>query len=279
MKALRSEYPLSTLCRVLEVARSSASYASRPSAPRELGELKSCILHLRVTYREFGVRRMFALLRRLGMGVSRLDVREAYDQLGILKKHPLRKVRTTNSDHAGPFFPNLVKGLEVKRPDQVWVTDVTYVRVGARFGYLALLMDVYTRQIVGWALESFLGLKLVLQALEMALSTGRHPEIHHSDRDAAYAAPDYAARFPAGKTRMSMTAADSPEDNGYAERLNRTVKEEEVYLGEYRNVDEAREGIEPYIRYYNEQRIHSSLKYQTPSEVLREWIDDQRRRT
>jgi transposase InsO family protein len=276
VRRLEPEFPLATLCRVLGVPRSSASYAARPARPADLSILKNVILHLRVTYRGFGVKRMFEVLKRLRVDASRRHVRQAYVELGMLRPRPRRKPRTTNSDHDGPFFENLMLGLTVERPDQVWVADVTYVRVGSHFGYLALLMDVYTRQIVGWALERFLGARLVLQALDTALSTGRHPQIHHSDRDGGYAARDYVARLRACKAASSMTAPDSPEENGYAERLNRTVKEEEVYLGEYRTVDEAREAVGVFIRYYNETRIHSSLKYQTPSEVLQRWIDEHR---
>jgi len=276
VRTLEPEFPLATLCRILDVPRSSASYAARPARPVDLSMLKDVILHLRVTYRGFGVRRMFEVLKRLHVDASRRQVRQAYVELGMLKRRPRRKPRTTDSDHDGPFFPNLVVGLTVEHPDQVWVADVTYVHVGSRYGYLALLMDVYTRQIVGWSLESFLGERLALHALETALSAGRRPEIHHSDRDGGYAAHKYLAKLRACKARSSMTAADSPEENGYAERLNRTVKEEEVRLGEYRTVDEAREAVGIFIRYYNETRIHSSLMYQTPSEAFQRWVDEQR---
>jgi transposase InsO family protein len=278
VRRLQPEFPLATLCRVLGVSRSSASYAARPALPDDLSILKTVILHLRVTYRGFGVKRMFEVLKRLRVDASRRQVRQAYVELGILKPRPRPRPRTTNSDHDGPFFENLMLGLTVERPDQVWVADVTYLHIGSRFGYLALLMDVYTRQIVGWSLERFLGARLALQALEMALSTGRHPEIHHSDRDGGYAAHKYLARLRECQTLSSMTKPDSPEENGYAERLNRTVKEEEAYLGEYKTVEEAREAIGIFIQYYNETRIHSALKYQTPFEVLQRWIQEQKER-
>ncbi len=240
--------------------------------------LKHAIQTFLVTYRGFGARRMYELLRGLGVACTRRRVRQSYVELGLLKKRPARKVRTTNSNHDGPYFPNLVKGLSVERPDQVWAGDVTYVRVGSRFAYLALLMDVCTRQIVGWSLESFLGVRLALQALDAALTTGRRPEIHHSDRDGAYAARLYVERLEACGAKSSMTGPDKPEENGYAERLNRTVKEEEVYQSEYQTVPEARDAIGAFVRYYNEKRIHSSLGYRTPSAVLREWIDQTRGR-
>lgn len=278
MRSLRSEFPVSTLCRVLGVPRSTASYSARSTVPEDLTILKDAIQTFLVTYRCFGARRMYELLRTLSVASTRRQVRQAYLELGLLKKRPGPKVRTTNSNHDGPYFPNLVKSLVVERPDQVWVGDATYLRVGSRFAYLALLMDVCTRQIVGWSLESFLGVRLTLQALEVALATGRRPEIHHSDRDGAYASRQYVERLEACGAKSSMTAPDKPEENGYAERLNRTIKEEEAYQSDYRTVQEARNAMGEFVRYYNEKRIHSSLGYRTPSAIFREWLDQHRGR-
>lgn len=276
MKRLSGEYPVSVLCRVLGVARSSACYASRKKPARDLERLKAAIVVFRVTYRTFGVKRMHALLSRLRVAASRSEVRRCYAELGFLGKAPRRKARTTDSSHAGPFYPNLVKGLRIERPDQVWVADATYIRVGSRFAYLALAMDAFTREILGWSLQFALGLGLALAALDMALARGRHPEIHHSDRDCGYAARAYAARLEPFGTRMSMSRAGEPEENGYAERLNRTVKEEEVRLSEYETLDEARESISAFVGYYNGMRIHSSLGWLTPSEAFEEWMRERK---
>lgn len=271
MRSFDGEFPRMRLCQVLGVARSSAGYQSR-TAPRDLSALKASILNLRVLHRGYGVRRMFELLRKMRVAAPRSQVQRAYRELGIVGKRPQRRVRTTNSNHAEPRHPNLMRGLILVRPDQAWVADVTYVRIGPRFGYLALLMDAYTRQIVGWELGAALGAGLTLPALEMALGLQRRPEIHHSDQDAAYACKAYVARLGACKAKLSMAEAGQPKQNAYAERLNRTVKEEEVYLSEYQNLEQARDALKAFITHYNETRIHSSLKYQTPSEVFNEWI-------
>jgi transposase InsO family protein len=216
---------------------------------------------------------MYAMLRRLRVHASRSAVRRAYVELRLLRRPAPRRVRTTNSRHEHPRHPNLVRELVVERPDQVWVADVTYIRVQRRFAYLALLMDVFTRRIVGWGFSLANDTRLSLQALEMALALGRSPEVHHGDQGANYACDEYVRRLQARGVCISMAAAGAPYENGYAERLNRTVKDEETRPSDYRNFIEARCGLETFIARYNRQRIHSSLAYKTPSEVFEEWMN------
>jgi putative transposase len=265
---LSSEFPVRTLCRILEVPRSSCCYKSTARRPRDLRGLKAAILALTQTFRGCGVRPMYHLLNRGGpAGFTRSEIRRAYDELGILKASRPRKVKTTNSRHGFPKHPNLIKDQEIVRAHQVWVADVTYIRLPGRFAYLALLMDAYTRVIVGWALSLANDSQLTSNALEMGLKLAK-PEIHHSDQGSNYASADYTAKLES--ICLSMAGAGKPQENGRAERLNRTIKEEEVRRGDYRNMNDAYEGMKTYIQHYNYRRLHSALGYRTPIEALQD---------
>jgi transposase InsO family protein len=196
-------------------------------------------------------------------------------QEGLLRPEKRRKVRTTNSNHPYPRYQNLVRELEIVYPDQVWVSDITYIRLGAGFVYLAIVMDVFTRTIRGWSLSKALGQDLTLTALNMALRD-HVPEIHHSDQGVQYAAHAYVDRLRGFKVQMSMAAVGVAEENGYAERLMRTIKEEEVDLSEYQHFADAQNQIGSFIEaVYNQKRIHSSLGYLTPAEFEAGWLASQ----
>lgn len=272
MKLLAKEFGMSACCRALQVPRSSASYRRRPPRQPDLDRLKHMVQILRLSCRGYGVRRMHIELARQGIFVSRRCVRQAYLEMNVLRKVPRRSVRTTNSRHEHPLYPNRIKGLKAVSPDHIWVADVTYLRVQSRFAYLALLMDLYTRQIVGWSLSFANDTRLTLSALEMALAGGRAPQIHHSDRGSNYAAAGYILELQDAGAHVSMAATGKPQENGFAERLNRTVKEEEILLSEYLSLEDARQGLKAYVHRYNESRIHSSLGYQCPSQVFADWI-------
>jgi transposase InsO family protein len=192
-------------------------------------------------------------------------------ELGIVGKAPERKPRTTDSDHPYPRYPNLVEGLEVTRPDFVWVADITYIRLRKEFVYLAVLMDVYTRCIRGWHLGRGLDQELTITALRRAYEQGR-PEIHHSDQGVQYAAMAYVALLRGQEVKISMASVGDPKENGYAERLMRTIKEEEVDLSEYEDFPDALRSLGRFLDdVYNRKRIHSSLGYLTPAEFEDQW--------
>lgn len=185
-------------------------------------------------------------------------------ELGIEPRRKRRKKVTTQSNHPFPRYPNLVLGLAITRPEQVWVADITYIRLGIGFVYLAIVMDVYTRQIRGWELSEFIDHQLTVAALGKALAHGR-PEIHHSDQGVQYATPKYTALLVG--VQISMAEVGQAWQNGYAERLMRTIKEEEVDLTHYQDFDDARQQIGTFIdEVYTHKRIHSALGYLTPAE-------------
>ena len=182
------------------------------------------------------------------------------------------QMRTTNSQH--PFFryPNLVQGLEITHPDQVWVSDITYIRLHNEFVYLAIILDVFTRSIRGWCLSRTIDLQLTLDALRMALEQHDPPQIHHSDQGLQYAAHTYVNLLQAHNVQISMAAVGKAEENGFAERFMRTIKEEEVDLSEYHDFADAQTQIGHFIQaVYNHKRIHSALDYFTPSEFELAW--------
>jgi putative transposase len=177
-----------------------------------------------------------------------------------LAKPPKRRIRTTNSNHEHPRYENQVKELEVTRPNQVWVADITYIALGSGFVYLAVIMDVFTRSIRGWALSRSIDGDLTLTALKRALAVGP-PEIHHSDQGVQYAAADYVALLKSQEVAISMAAVGCPEENDYAERLMRTIKEEHVSLTEYSDFADAKAQIDRFLNeVYQHKRIHSSLR-------------------
>jgi len=152
-------------------------------------------------------------------------------QMGLSERRPARKVRTTDSEHHFPRYANLVQGMEICRPDQVWVADITYVRLATEDLYLAIVMDLYTRAVWGWDLWRGMDASLTLGALKMALRRGT-PQIHHSDQGVQYACQDYVDALPQG-VEISMAAVGEAWQNGHAERAIRTIKEEWIELEEY----------------------------------------------
>lgn len=191
--------------------------------------------------------------------------------MGLQAKKVVRKRRTTNSEHLFPRYPNLVQDLAVQRPDQVWVADITYIRLRNGFVYLAVVMDVFTRAIRGWHLDRSLEQSLTLTALQKALKD-RSPEIHHSDQGLQYAAANYTDMLKQHGTQISMAEVGQPTQNGYAERLMRTIKEEEVDLSDYQDYHDAYRQIGQFLEdVYMRKRVHSSLKYLTPQEFEVQW--------
>lgn len=192
-------------------------------------------------------------------------------QLKLNRPPYKRKVSTTNSQHPYPRYPNLVQDLVITRPDQVWVGDLTYVRLHDDFVYLAVLMDVYTRAIRGWHLGRSLEGELTFTALKRALVSHK-AEIHHSDQGVQYAANSYVKLLRENNIAISMAEVGEPTQNGYAERLMRTIKEEEVSLSEYEDFTDAYQRLGEFlVEVYTHKRIHSSLGYLTPAEFEDEW--------
>ena len=268
-------YPVAVACELLGMARSTYYYPVRqlPEA-----EVKAAVEELAGRHPTYGRPRITHQLRRepYRLVVNHKRVGRIMRELGLQRPIKRRHVRTTNSNHPYPRFKNLVRDLVVTQPDEVWVSDVTYIRLGEGFVYLAIVLDVYTRAVRGWCLGRVLDQGLTLKALEQALQD-RHPQIHHSDQGIQYAAQAYVETLRRHQIWISMAATGKPEENGYAERFMRTLKEEEVDLSEYRNFAEAQAQIKRFIEeVYMTKRIHSALRYLTPVEFEAGWKETHR---
>lgn len=265
-------YPVAKTCEVVGLARSSFYHHKKAQEEQQLRAAIEAVVQEFPTY---GSRRVTAQLRRGDWAVNRKRIQRLMRQMGLQKPRKRRICRTTQSQHPYPRYPNLVEGREVSYPDQVWVSDLTYVRLHCEFVYLAVIMDVFTRSLRGWQLGRSLDQELTLTALKRALTQGR-PAIHHSDQGLQYAATSYVELLQATGVAISMAEVGDPRQNGYAERLIRTIKEEEVELSEYRDFAEAYAQIGHFLEeVYQKKRIHSALGYLTPVEFEAEWRHSQ----
>lgn len=253
------------VCRLLDFPRSPL-YRLGPTQAEADADLKAALLRLAGEWPTYGYRRLCVMLRREGWEINSKRVRRVMRELGLLRPLRKRRVRTTNSEHSYPRYENLVENMEIQRVNQVWVADITYIRLQDEFVYLAVLMDVFTRQIRGWQIDRTLEASLTIRALRRALKKGC-PEVHHSDQGVQYAATEYIDILKHKNVLISMASIGEPRENGFAERLMRTIKEEEVDLNDYRDLADARCQLGRFLNeVYNQKRIHSSLGYLTPAE-------------
>jgi transposase InsO family protein len=267
---LSQDYPTTVTCKVLGCARSSYYYEI--TEPSDEAKLKQAIKDVVADWPTYGYRRVTAQLRRQEWLVNYKRVQRLMRSMDIQVKIKRKKRRTTNSDHDFPRYPNLVQDLEVVRPEQVWVSDITYIRLRYAFVYLAVIMDVFTRGIRGWHLGRGLDHSLTLTALQQALTKYPAPEIHHSDQGVQYAATAYTQTLEDVNVQISMADVGKAWQNGYAERLVRTIKEDEVDLSEYIDYNDAYRQIGCFLDdVYMHKRIHSSLGYLTPAEFEEQW--------
>jgi putative transposase len=271
VEVLRHEFPIALICEVLDYPRSQVYYQAQ--APVAETDIQAAIRQIAGQYPTYGYRRVTKQLQRQGHLINHKRVARLMAEMGLMGKPPRKRKRTTNSNHDYRRYPNRVMHLTIDRPNQVWVGDITYIRLQDEFVYLAVLMDVFTRSIRGWHLARTMDQSLTLRALEKGLEKGV-PEIHHSDQGVQYAATAYVDLLGQHEVVVSMADVGAAWQNGYAERLMRTIKEEEVDLSEYRNFAEAYEEIGRFLEdVYMRKRVHSSLGYLTPSEYEMKWSE------
>ena len=261
--ALRTDYSVRQICEVLGFTRSNLYY--HPKQDPSEAMLRDEIETLALRYPTYGYRRITKLLLRQGypVGYKRVARLMKAANLSVSVK---RACQTTTSVEGTRPWVNRLKDLEVSRCDQVWVGDITYVQLNRRFIYVALLMDVFTRMIRAWHLSQHLTQSLTLKPLEQALEQSV-PEIHHSDQGVQYLSNAYLSTLRHHDVKISVARRGCPWENGYAERLIRTLKEEEVHLNDYDTISQARTRIGHFIRQvYHQKRPHSALGYLTPME-------------
>ncbi len=217
----------------------------------------------------YGIRRMTAWLRSQGHAANHKRVSRLLRQMGIAAIYPGPKLSQPGEGHR--VYPYLLRGVRIERPNQVWSTDITYIRLQQGFVYLAVVMDWFSRYVLSWRVSITLEVGFCLETLEEALQRGR-PEIFNSDQGSQFTSTDYTGRLEQEQIRISQDGRGRALDNVFVERLWRSVKYEEVYLKDYATVPEARQGLGSYFAFYNRERLHQALGYRTPAEVyLASW--------
>lgn len=261
---LSQEYSISVLCDVLDLPRSTYYHQGQEKAGDQ--KLREEIEKVIARWPTYGYRRVTQQLKREGHPFGETRVRRLLEELEHTSQVGKARFSTTDSRHDHPRYPNLIKKLEITHVNQVWVADITYIRLGRRFIYLAVILDAYSRAIRGWHLSLSLDKQLSIKALQMALANHPALEYHHSDQGGQYASPKYTDLLPE-TTRISMSAVGRPMENGIVERFIRTFKEEHIDYTEYRDFADAYSQIAYWLEIeYMTERIHSALDYLTPAE-------------
>ena len=261
---------MSRLCKAVGVSRSSYYRFLKPGVDRaEEMKLRDAIQKIAIKNASDGYRRITVALRRKKWVVNHKRVLRIMREDNLLCLRRKSFVRTTDSNHKMPIYHNLAKDMKVTGLNQLWVADITYIRLLWEFVYLAVILDAFSRRVIGWALGKTLEAELALGALKVAIRRGRVEPglVHHSDRGIQYASDAYTAVLKENNIQISMSRRGNPYDNAKAESFMKTLKYEEVYRTEYRDIDEARRSIRRFIEsVYNRKRFHSSLDNLSPIE-------------
>jgi putative transposase len=271
------DLPLQRLCVLAEVPRASFYRARQPRGASASDPNASVLQEIRRICEEmpfYGGPRVTAELRRRGYWVNHKRVSGLMRKANLQCRRKRRFVTTTDSKHRYHIYPNRAATIVPVRPDQLWRADITYVRLVHDFVYLAVILDAFSRRVVGWGLSRHINAALTLEALEMALEsrTITADLMHHSDQGVQYACDEYVTLLGKHQITISMSRKGNPYDNAIAESFMKTIKVEEVYINEYSTFTNAFANIEHFIEVvYNQRRLHSSLGYRTPDEIEAEY--------
>ena len=272
---------MNALCPAAGVSR-AGYYRFRRRRPGQAADmdLRSRIQQIALAWPAYGYRRVHAELRRQGWQENHKRVLRLMRADNLLCVRRRKFILTTDSRHGLPIYPNLSEGMKLTGIDQLWLADITYIRLRMEFVYLAVVLDAYSRRCLGWALRRSLEAELVLAALRMALKQ-RRPRpglVHHSDRGVQYASRDYTQLLEQHGIQISMSRRGNVYDNARCESFIKTLKYEEVYREDYQDLEESVAGIEHFVEsIYNQKRLHSALGYRPPVEfeqsLLRSGVD------
>jgi putative transposase len=261
---------VSALCQMTGLNRAGfyRSRAPRQASPVEM-EIRDEMQKIAVEFPAYGYRRITVEMQRRGFAVNHKRVLRMMREDSLLCVRRRKFMVTTDSRHNLPVYPNLAAQITATAINQLWIADITYIRLQMEFVYLAVVLDAFSRRVIGWALGRTLEARLAIAALAMALAE-RKPAlglVHHSDRGVQYASQEYTALLQENRVQISMSRKGNPYDNAACESFMKTLKYEEVYRNEYRDFAEARASIGEFLeRVYNRKRLHSALGYIPPAE-------------
>ena len=279
--AEKASFPVAPLCRLLEVTRQGYyAFARRPPSRRVLAEAELCEAIRKVfadSGETYGSPRVLRELRAGGVRTSKRRIERAMRGMGLTPPTPRKRVQTTVRDATHPVAPNeLARDFSATRPNERWVTDITYVWTDEGWAYVATILDLFSRAVVGWAIDVAATTRLTLAALHSAVQKRRPTAglLHHSDRGCQYTSAEYRQRLQALGVTVSMSRTGNCWDNAVAESFFATLKNELVHRRRWRSVLELRTALFEYIEvFYNRRRLHSSLDYRTPAAVEQEYLD------
>jgi putative transposase len=271
MMSLQGSLSIERMCQMVPVSRRGFYRSLQEQHPvEEEMEVRSAIQQIALEHRRrYGYRRISAELRRRGMLVNHKRVVRIMREDNLLAVQPRRFVVTTHSNHKLEVYLNLASRMKLTGIHQLWVADITYIRLQAEFVYLAVILDGFSRKVVGWELERTLAGRLTIAALERAIESRQPPPgvVHHSDRGVQYACEEYVTVLERNRMVPSMSRPANPYDNASCESFIKTLKREEIYANKYEDLEHLRANIEEFIdQYYNRQRLHSALDYRSPEE-------------
>jgi putative transposase len=269
--SMQGSLSVERMCRVAAVSRASFYRWLEPSPPVEEDvELRAAIQAVVLEHRRrYGYRRVTQELRRRGWLVNHKRVARLMSQDNLLAMQPRAWMATTNSSHELEVYMNLAARMKISGINQLWVADITYIRLAEEFVYLAVVLDAYSRKVVGWELGRSLKVSLALSALRQAIAQRQPPPglVHHSDRGLQYCSLEYVQLLEEHGIVPSMSRPANPYDNAFCESFMRTLKREEIHANFYRDLEDLRAHIEQFIeQYYNRSRLHSALGYRSPQE-------------
>ena len=269
--SLQGSLSIERMCHLAQVSRAGFYRSLQQQQPvAEEMEVRSAVQQIVLAHRRrYGYRRVAAELRRQGLLVNHKRVARLMREDNLLAVQPRAFVVTTNSKHQLEVYVNLARRLKLTGINQLWVADITYIRLLTEFVYLAVILDAFSRKVVGWELDRTLATRLVKAALEKAIAVRQPPPglVHHSDRGVQYASDEYVQTLQANQMLPSMSRPANPYDNASCESFMKTLKQEEIYAHTYVDLEHLRTNIEAFIeQYYNRCRLHSALGYKSPDE-------------